>query len=124
MNINDAFNYGMATWGATGTVDREPFDRVVKLDESESESPDSPNPRYLQGLALAKWAIGDLETASQFEARAREAVRGSAFSCWRYTKVPANQFMEDLDDIKALIGGDTSRVPRFMRNEPASGATG
>lgn len=122
MDIQEAFNYGMAAWGATGKVDRGPFDHVVKLDESEPESPDHPN--YLQCLAVARWAAGDLETAGQFEARAREAVRGSAFSCWRYTKVPANQFMEDLDDIKALIGGDNTRVPRFMRNEPSVRTTG
>lgn len=123
MDIQDAFNYGMATWGATGKMIPDPFVRVVKLDKSESESqPDHPN--YLQCLAVARWAAGDLEAAVQFEARAREAVRGSALSCWRYTKVTANQFMEDLDDIKALIGGDTSLVPRFMRNEPAPGVVG
>ena len=123
MDIGDAFNYGMAAWGATGKIDPGPFVRVVKIDESKSESrPDHPD--YLQRLAVARWAAGDLETAARFEARAREAVRGSAFSCWRYTTVPANEFMEDLNDIKALIGGDTTRVPRFMRSEPGLGAAG
>jgi hypothetical protein len=31
--------------------------------------------------------------------------------------VPATKFLEDLDEIEALIGGDTSRKPRFMTAE-------
>lgn len=115
MSVRDAFNYGMAAWGATGAVLPEPFARVVTLDAAESEP--RPDPNYLQCLAVACWATADTETAAAFETRARDAVSGSAFSCWRYANVQANEFMEDLDDIRALIGGDTTRVPRFMRQD-------
>ena len=122
MEIEDAFNYGMAAWGANDEVVPDPFVRVVKLYKSKSESPDYPN--YLQCIAVAFWATGDTESAAEFEARAREAVRGSEFSCWRYTEVPANEFLDDLNDIKALIGGDATRVPRFMRSRPTANAPG
>ena len=121
MNIRDAFNYGMAAWGATGKIDPGPFVRVVELDKSESEL-DGPN--YWQCMAVACWATGDKKAAANFETRAREAVRGSQFSCWRYARVPVSEFIEDLDDIKALIGGDNAQVPRFMRSELAPGEVG
>ena len=38
----------------------------------------------------------------------------STFSCWRYRRVPDTEFLEDLDEIEALINGDASRKPRFM----------
>lgn len=121
MDIQDAFNCGMAAWGSTGKIVVEPFRRAVDLDKLDSESPDHTN--YLQCMGVACWATGDTKAAVKFEARARAAVRGAAFSCWRYAEVQASEFIKDMDDIKALIGGDTSRVPRFMRNEPAPGAT-
>ena len=120
MGIQDAFNYGMAAWGATGRIEPEPFVRVVELDKSASRTE---RPNYLQCMAVASWATGDTESAAEFEARTREAVRGSELSCWRYTEVPANEFLEDLNDIKALIGGDVARVPRFMRSRPTANAS-
>ena len=121
MDSIDAFHYGMAVWGQSGAIVRDPFVRVVETDKSESESP-AGSPDYWQFMAVACWATGDTEAAAGFEERARESVRGSAFSCWRYAEVQANEFIKDMDDIKALIGGDHTQVPRFMRNEPAPGA--
>lgn len=121
MDIQDAFNYGMAAWGSTGKIVVDPFRHAVDLDKLDSESPDHTN--YLQCMGVACWATGDTKAAVKFEARARAAVRGAAFSCWRYAEVQASEFIKDMDDIKALIGGDHTRVPRFMRNEPAPGAT-
>ena len=114
MDIGDAFNYGMAMWGARGKIVPDPFVRVITLDQSD---PERKHPNYLQCMAVARWATGDTAAAGEFVAQAREAVRGSAFSCWRYSEVPANKFKEDLDEIQALMGGDTSRLPRFMRTE-------
>lgn len=123
MDSIDAFHYGMAVWGQSGAIVRDPFVRVVETDKSESGSP-SGSPDYWQFMAVACWATDDTAAAAGFEMRARESLRGSAFSCWRYAEVHANEFIKDMDDIKALIGGDTTRVPRFMRNEPALGAAG
>ena len=118
MDVRDAFNYGMAAWGATGTILPEPFGQVVALDSSETERN---RPNYLQCMAVAYWATGRTTEAAAFESRARQAVRGWEFSCWRYFEVPANEFREDLDEIRALINGDTKRVPRFMRHESLAG---
>ena len=118
MAIQDAFNYGMAVWGDTLHVDSEPFARAVELDRSEQDPPDNPN--YLQCMAVAYWAVGDTVTSLKLEDRARRAVKtirlrlGSVVSCWRYRTVSMKAFTDDLDEIRALINGDASRIPRFM----------
>ena len=122
MHISDAFNYGMALWGASGTIVRDPFVHVVERDQSDSDPISDPN--YRQCMAVAYWATGDVATANTMEMGAREAVRGPVFSCWRYAEVQASDFIDDMDDIKALIGGNATRVPRFMRNKPMPGASG
>ena len=119
MDFIDAFNYGMAMWGASGAIVRDPFARVVEIDLAESSGPD-----YWQCMAVACWATSDLAAAAEFETRAQASASGSIFSCWRYAKVQQDEFIDDMDDIKALIGGDATRVPRFMRNRPTADATG
>lgn len=122
MDVQDAFNYGMAVWGATEEIASEPFTKVVELDR-EDDSPSDEHPNYLQCLAIANWVAGDRSKALELVRRAREAVgesRGPTFSCWRYRRVPAREFLEDLDEIEALINGDASRKPYFMTEAPAS----
>ena len=112
MDIQNAFNYGMAMWGETGDIVREPFARAVELHQSDPQSREDPN--YLQCMAVAYWAAGDAARAIELAGRAREVVLKREISCWRYYKVAANEFRDDLDEILELIGGDTSRIPRFM----------
>ena len=114
MDVQDAFNFGMATWGATGEIDRVPFAHVVELDRSD---PERDQANYLQCMAVSLWATGDAAVALDFVGQARKALdakRVSTFSCWRYYSVPPDGFLEDLDELEALIGGDESRKPRFM----------
>ena len=123
MGAEGAFNYGMATWGATGEVVSEPFARAVEV-EREKPKRDA-GPYHLQCMAVACWAAGDLPGAVEFARRARRAARGhhgSLLSCWRYRRVPVAEFLEDLEEIEALIGGDASRKPRFI-NEAAAGSS-
>ena len=126
MDTRDAFNYAMAAWGATGKVNAGPFSRVVELDQDDSTGGrESPDPDYYQCMAIAYWATGDRSMATSFVNLARAAVEpvtreiwsGLMFSCWRYYQPSAKEFLEDLDEIEALIGGDTSRKPRFMTAE-------
>ena len=119
MNIQSAFNYGMARWGEIRAVESAPFARAVALDQRESESGRPPPPNYSQCLAIACWAVGDTSAALDFVRHAR-LVRGSEFSCWRYLQVSAHEFLKDLDEIDALIGGDSSQTPLFMRVDAAS----
>ena len=124
MDPESAFNCGMAMWGETGEVVSEPFVRVVEV-EQEFPKRDA-GPHHLQRMAVACWAAGDLPKAVDFAQRARRAVRGhhgSLLSCWRYRRVPIAEFLADLDEIDALIGGDASRRPRFISESAAPGSS-
>ena len=115
MNIQDAFNYGMAVWGETGTVEQQPFLRVVELDQSGTHTEKGPN--YFQCMAIAYWATGDKESAVlnlEEAQRSVAAIMPVEFSCWRYCRIKADTFLADLMEIRALINGDTSRMPLFI----------
>ena len=109
------FNYGMALWGSTGNVPQEVFERVVELNEADNE--DDKGANYWQCMAIAYWAVGRLDAAIEFARKAKEEADRSLrpiFSCWRYRTVPTPHFLEDTDDIIALILGDKDSTPRFM----------
>ena len=113
--IANAFNHAMATWGHTRKVPRELFELVVELDKTERDEDVDAN--YLQCMALAHWATGELDTALEAAQRAKhEADRTllPTFSCWQYRTVPTHQFLEDTDRIIALIRGDENVVPQYM----------
>ena len=116
LSIADAFNYGMAMWGAKRTVETETFERVVELDRANGRQDESPN--YLQCMAITYWATGDNGAAIDYVERAQQAVSGirggTEFSCWRYLQVSAESFEADLGEIRALIDGGCSRMPGFM----------
>ena len=116
LSVADAFNYGMAIWGASGTVERGLFQRVVDLDRSNVRKDKVPN--YLQCMAIAYWAAGDNGTAMDYVERAQRAAGGfrgrTEFSCWRYLQVSAKSFEADLGEIRALVDGGSSRRPEFM----------
>lgn len=116
LSVDDAFNYGMAIWGASGITEKEVFQRVVDLDQSNVRKDKVLN--YLQCMAIAYWAAGDNGTAMEYVERAQRAVgslRGrTEFSCWRYLQVSAESFEADLGEIRALIDGGCSRLPGFM----------
>ena len=125
LSIADAFNYGMAMWGAKGTVETETFERVVDLDRANGRQDESPN--YLQCMAIAYWATGDNGAAIDYVERAQRAVsdiRGrTEFSCWRYLEVGAASFEEDLCEIRALIEDGGPGRPGFVTGT-SIGATG
>lgn len=121
MNIQEAFNYGMARWGSTGDLVATPFLRVVELDR-EDRRRDGPN--YLQCMAVAYWAAGEGQAAGEFREAAGAAVRGSEFSSWRYYVVVAEEFKRDLEDLQSLMEGEMGRVPRFMVVRGRSGGLG
>ena len=115
IDIQRAFNYGMATWGHTGTLPQEPFERVVELNEADTD--DDPSANYLQCMAVAYWATGRCDAALEFASRAKrqaESTRRPDFSCWRYRTVSTHEFIEDTNSVMALIQGDKSMVPQFL----------
>ena len=115
LEIAIVFNYGMAKWGKDGVVDASIFRRVVELDHSQNQK--DKNPNYLQCMAIACWAAGESDVAIDYLDRARRAVevlRGrSEFSGWRYRRVSAKSFEDDLDGVRDLIAGGDS-IPKFL----------
>ncbi|MCY3770130.1 MAG: AAA family ATPase [Gammaproteobacteria bacterium] len=116
MDIQDAFNYAMAEWGVSGTIETDLFQCVVKLDRSNPN--EDANPNYLQCMAIACWASGDHGTALDYAKRTQHAVNSfpgrTEFSAWRYQQVSLEIFATDLDEILSLIEGRGSPVPKFM----------
>ena len=116
MSVQDAFNLGMALWGEERKPSPGPFARVVEVHASDQKPPTTAN--YAQCLALARWALGELDAAKDeiAEAKARVRAEPASFSCWRYLTVPRLLFTEDLDEMYQLIEGDETVTPRFMRH--------
>lgn len=115
MGSMDAFNYAMASWADVRVVQAGPFERVVALDgETEGRQEDA---NYVQCLALANWAVGNVERALAFGHRARELGRTArlVFSCWRYRYVRGPVFVGDVDDILAMVDGEQKCLPVFMQ---------
>ena len=118
--MDDAFNLAMALWGADGTIQSEIFKYVIKLHCSNSQQDTTPN--QFQCMAIAYWAVGDSSTALDCVEQAKRAVSSfqvrTEFSCWRYFKVSIKIFMEDLNEIRSLIKGRDSPIPKFMTVTP------
>ena len=118
MNITDAFNYGMAVWGVTGQLDQEPFRRVLLLAPANDRENDRENANFLQRLAVAHRVVEDFNAADAAWHASSDAIGRSAaprtFSCWRYTDVSSDEFLDDLREIRAWIDGDDARQPRFV----------
>lgn len=118
MEIDFAFNYGMALWGEQGEVARGPFERVIRLHDSGGGLSGSPN--YFQCMAVSYWAVGELEVAQTFVEKAKLQMAtegGRQMSCWRYLEVGASDFETDTDEILTLIAGDRNVLPRFMKTD-------
>ena len=115
MDIQFAFNYGMALWGDTGQIVRDPFERVVEIERVDPRK--DPHPNYLQCMSIAYWAVGHLDKARESLENARRNItrRPRAFSCWRYSHVLRRQFVEDIGEIFKLIDGNDMIRPLYLQ---------
>jgi tetratricopeptide (TPR) repeat protein len=112
-DIGDTFNYAMAEWGETEILPRDLFQHVIDLDR-QNPQPDTAN--YPQCLAIAYWAVRDIEQAREKINLARQRImtrRSPEFSTWRYLTVSVDQFISDLDAMLEMINGKNV-VPTFM----------
>lgn len=106
-NIGLVFNYAMAEWAETKSLPIDLFERVIELRNENIKLENSAN--YLQCLAIANWAVGNIDVANEFVDRAAQNMKShphSDFSAWRYLTVSSDEFIQDLGDIKKLIDGD------------------
>jgi MinD-like ATPase involved in chromosome partitioning or flagellar assembly len=112
LDIQNAFNYAMASWGSSGSPSSELFQKVIELDRIEAAR----GPNGNQCLAIALWAVNrtDEGLLRLNEARQQIVTRLWEFSAWSYLRVPTNVFMADLREIQRLIEG-APLIPRFMK---------
>jgi MinD-like ATPase involved in chromosome partitioning or flagellar assembly len=114
MNQKDSFNYAMANWAIAGGPAREHFERVLKLDDHDTEKLQYPN--YAQCLSIANWVMGETTRAKELLDVARQRIMSHPspeFSCWRYRTVELGIFLRDLDEIERLLKGEDIK-PRFV----------
>jgi tetratricopeptide (TPR) repeat protein len=116
LDQRSAFNRAMALWGSTGELPTGYFERVVAADDEVQRPLRSPN--YAQCLAIANWAVGQLDRARDDLSRAKQLIishRGPEFSAWRYLTVSTRVFLDDLKEIGRLIEGEDI-VPEMFRS--------
>ncbi len=115
-SIQDMFNHAMARWGAALEPERDRFRRVLEM----AHDSDWEGPNFSQCLAVAHWACGNFDVASEHLEDALQGLEGIQrpllFSYWRYRKVRRNEFQEDLQELHALIEGEPSVRPHFIRS--------
>ena len=116
VDIQTAFNYSVATWGAHGNADAEAFKGVIQLHEDKDESGPYNSANYFQCIALAYWVVGDEKEATEqaFTAEQEALSNEECFSCWRYRNVSTSEFIEDLEEMMKFFSGDMLFAPPFL----------
>ena len=112
-----AFNLAMAKWASCGMPDKQAFGKVIEfLDEGEDHSWLTDSPNALQALAIAEWFAERQEQAGERLDLAEQAIRRrrSDVSCWSYTRVPRDTFLNHCAEIRRLFAGEGIK-PEFMR---------
>ena len=104
--VENAFNFGIAVWGATGEIPKEQFARVRELDETERGKNRDAN--YYFCLALAEWALGNVDAAKNHLniSRNRLSQHSRRFSPWCYKIVDSDEFQSDLDEAERMVSGE------------------
>ena len=102
----DVFNYAVAEWGHSSTIPSDLFSLVVRMDRSRK---DHIGANYEQCMTIALLATGDVDAArGRWEAAAAEVdhiAQGTVrvFSAWRYLEVGAEEFREDLAEMRRRV---------------------
>jgi hypothetical protein len=113
LDIQEAFNYGMAEWGKTGTPPKDMFEWVVSLDSKRDKRYGA---NYYQCLAIALWVVGRNQDSLEYIKKAEDQIAEKPtpeFSCWRYMKVTPPEFREDCESTRKLTGGEKIQ-PKFL----------
>lgn len=113
VDMVDAFNYAVAEWGATRSIPADLFRRVIELDMGDEL--ELKNVRLC--VAIAAWAIGDVEAARRNLARAEKLAcddDADSFSGWRYLQISAKEFQIDLAELRHMIEGALPGRPAIL----------
>lgn len=115
LDIADAFNYAMASWGMTRDLPLMHLRKVVELDRQS----DRTDANYEQCIALVNALLGNSQDARDRIGRSRcliEKIPVPTFSCWRYMTATNEDFQADLDAMaQSLDSGNI--VPAFLQNQ-------
>lgn len=116
-DIQEVFNYAMASWGLNGSPDLALVRRVDDLDKDRHRSSAA---NYHQCLALIKAVLGDFQGSLERLAMARAVLGpGYVFSCWRYLKVNRTEMRRDLIDMEGAIRRENVTPPFVLRGQKA-----
>jgi MinD-like ATPase involved in chromosome partitioning or flagellar assembly len=113
LDIYDSFNYAMAEWADTRRV---PIDRFAVVVSFHLKTAGQREANYHQCVAIAFWAIGDLDNAFKESKQAYDLlarIQGGAFSCWSYLRVDPGQFSRDIADMDRMFNGQPV-IPAYM----------
>jgi cellulose biosynthesis protein BcsQ len=112
LGIAETFNYAMAEWGATNQVPVDLFEQVLRFHQT---SPRDIDPNYLQCLAIALWADGQVADAkAAIESSLQALTKGEKiFSAWQYLYVDSDSFAQDLISLQKMVGGGGGRPVMF-----------
>ncbi len=119
--VSTAFNAAMADWASTGVPSRDYFRKVLELIDVDADKPwMRGDGSILQSVAIARWFGGREGDAGESLAEAEEAAGRHELSCWSYTRVPREVFLEHCAEIRRLFAGEDV-MPVFMRTCETSG---
>lgn len=110
-----AFNHAMARWARDGVPDVAAFREVCELAGDDDSGTQSKNANRLQCLALAQWFVGHAKQAQALLTAAEEAMRDRSHevSCWSYTRVRRETFLDHCTRMRRLFERDDA-IPEFM----------
>jgi hypothetical protein len=114
LDIYGAFNYAMAEWADSRCLPVEAFGRVISLHLKAVVA--QRNANYHQCMAIAFWAIGDLDSAFKESRQGYDSllrIQGAAFSCWSYLRVDPGRFLRDIADMDRMFNGQKV-IPAYM----------
>ena len=116
-----AFNHAVARWARDGVPDVTAFREVCELARGDDSGAKGQSANRPQCLALAQWLAGRANEAKALVAAAEEAMRDRSHevSCWSYTRVRRETFLDHCTRMRRLFeGGDA--IPEFMTTAPPS----
>jgi MinD-like ATPase involved in chromosome partitioning or flagellar assembly len=114
LDIYGAFNYAMAEWADARSLPVELFGAVISSHLKAVVAQRDAN--YRQCIAIAFWAIGDLDNAFKESRRAYDSllgIQGAVFSCWSYLRVDPGRFLRDIADMDRMFNGQKV-IPAYM----------
>lgn len=114
--VSTAFNAAMADWATTGVPSRDGFRKVLERLDADADKPWlRGDANALQAVAVASWFGGRAGDADKSLEKAEEAAGRQEISCWSYTRVPREVFLEHCAEIRRLFAGEDV-MPVFMRS--------